>query len=365
MLYGWSSSILCSRRLCYALGVFLFFLTCGGEATIKLPDGAVIPAVIGFGDSLIDQGMNNYIPTIAKCNFPPYGDDLPGGNPTGRFSNGKTPMDIIAEELGVKELVPPYLDPNLPIEDLKTGVSFASGGCGYDPQTSQNAAAFTLSQQLDYFREYLKNLRSMLGENETNFITEKSLVCVFAGSNDIAITYFTVGLRRLQYTIDAYTDFMVESASSFIQELYGMGTRRIGVFSQVPIGCVPAMRTLNGGNSWNCAEKQNEVAKLVNAKLSYEIDFLSKTLPGVKLVFIDLYRPLLDLIQNPGNYGFEETKRGCCGTGKLEASYLCNKFSPTCKEHNKFMFWDSFHPTEACNKILVKQILPKCISHLI
>ncbi|CAH9067978.1 unnamed protein product [Cuscuta epithymum] len=286
MLNGWSSSIICSRRLCYALGALLCFLTCGGEATIKLPDGTVIPAIIAFGDSIIDQGMNNYIPAIAKCNFPPYGDDLPGGNPTGRFSNGKTAIDIIAEELGVKELVPPYLDPNLQIEDLKTGVSFASAGSGYDPLTTQNG------------------------------------------------------------------------------ELYGIGTRRIGVFSQVPIGCVPAMRTLNGGNSWNCAEKQNEVAKLVNAKLSDEIDFLSKTLPGVKLVFIDLYHPLLDLIQNPGKYDFEESERGCCGTGKLEASYLCNKFSPTCKEHDKFIFWDSFHPTEACNKILVEQILPKYISHL-
>ncbi|CAH9120538.1 unnamed protein product [Cuscuta epithymum] len=364
MLNGWSSSIICSWRLCYALGALLCFLTWGGEATIKLPDGTVIPAIVAFGDSIIDQGMNNYIPAIAKCNFPPYGDDLPGGNPTGRFSNGKTAIDIIAEELGVKELVPPYLDPNLQIEDLKTGVSFASAGSGYDPLTTQNGGGISLSQQLDYFREYLKKLRNVLGENETNFITENSLLWVLSGSNDIAITYFTLGLRRLQYTIDAYTDFMVESASSFIQELYGIGTRRIGVFSQVPIGCVPAMRTLNGGNSWNCAEKQNEVAKLVNAKLSDEIDFLSKTLPGVKLVFIDLYHPLLDLIQNPGKYDFEESERGCCGTGKLEASYLCNKFSPTCKEHDKFIFWDSFHPTEACNKILVEQILPKYISHL-
>lgn len=40
-----------------------------------------------------------------------------------------------ASELGIKEFVPAYLDPNLQSKDLLTGVSFASGGSGYDPQT--------------------------------------------------------------------------------------------------------------------------------------------------------------------------------------------------------------------------------------
>lgn len=40
-----------------------------------------------------------------------------------------------AEELGIKELIPAYLDPNLQDNDLPTGVSFASGATGFDPQT--------------------------------------------------------------------------------------------------------------------------------------------------------------------------------------------------------------------------------------
>jgi hypothetical protein len=39
----------------------------------------------------------------------------------------------------VKKLLPAYLDPNLQLQDLLTGVSFASGGAGYDPLTSQLA----------------------------------------------------------------------------------------------------------------------------------------------------------------------------------------------------------------------------------
>ena len=44
---------------------------------------------------------------------------------------------LLAEFVGVKKNVPPYLDPSLTIEDLMTGVSFASAGAGFDPLTSQ------------------------------------------------------------------------------------------------------------------------------------------------------------------------------------------------------------------------------------
>jgi len=43
------------------------------------------------------------------------------------------------EELGIKEFLPAYLDPNLQPSDLPTGVCFASGGAGFDPLTSQTA----------------------------------------------------------------------------------------------------------------------------------------------------------------------------------------------------------------------------------
>lgn len=44
-----------------------------------------------------------------------------------------------ASKFGVKKILPAYLDPNLQLQDLLTGVSFASGGAGYDPLTSKLA----------------------------------------------------------------------------------------------------------------------------------------------------------------------------------------------------------------------------------
>lgn len=53
------------------------------------------PALIVFGDSVVDTGNNNYLKTMIKVNYPPYGKDFVGGRPTGRFSDGKVPSDLI------------------------------------------------------------------------------------------------------------------------------------------------------------------------------------------------------------------------------------------------------------------------------
>lgn len=65
------------------------------NAAIKIPPGYSVPAVFVFGDSIVDTGNNNNLITQAKCNYPPYGKDFPGGQATGRFSNGRVPSDLV------------------------------------------------------------------------------------------------------------------------------------------------------------------------------------------------------------------------------------------------------------------------------
>lgn len=98
--------------------------------------GAKVPAIIVFGDSSVDAGNNNFIPTVARSNFQPYGRDFTGGKPTGRFSNGRIATDFISEAIGLKQTIPPYLDPAYSISDFATGVTFASAATGYDNATS-------------------------------------------------------------------------------------------------------------------------------------------------------------------------------------------------------------------------------------
>ncbi|XP_075105835.1 GDSL esterase/lipase EXL3-like [Nicotiana tabacum] len=353
-----------SRKIILVHVLFLLFVaSCKGK--VQLPENVTVRAVFAFGDSIVDQGNNNHIATVVKCNFEPYGKDFMGGKPTGRFSNAKTPSVCVLDELGIKELMPAYLDPNLQAEDLKTGVSFASGATGFDPQTPALVSVIPLSTQLDHFREYIGKLKQLVGEEEANDILRNSVFLVVAGSDDLANTYFTVGIRRLQYDVNGYTDLMAAGASEFIQELYKLGARKIAIFGVPPIGCLPSQRTLGGGKSRECSEEYNQAAQLANTKLSAAIDSLSKNLLQSKLVFVDIYSSLLDLIVNPQKHGFEVVDRGCCGTGNIEVVILCNKYSGTCEDDTKYLFWDSYHPTEKGYRILVDQILKKYVNSFI
>lgn len=109
---------------------------------------AKVPALIVFGDSSVDTGNNNVIPTVLKSNFLPYGRDFEGGRPTGRFCNGRVPPDFISEAFGLKPTIPAYLDPTYNISDFASGVCFASAGTGYDIATSR----VLVSPQTNHFQ---------------------------------------------------------------------------------------------------------------------------------------------------------------------------------------------------------------------
>ncbi|KAK9165100.1 hypothetical protein Scep_000291 [Stephania cephalantha] len=324
-----------------------------------LPKNIHIPAVFAFGDSIVDPGNNNHLYTTLKSNFPPYGRDFIGGKPSGRYSNGKIPTDLLVKLLGLKELLPAYLDPALKPQDLLTGVSFASGGAGYDPVTAQLVTVLGLPDQLNLFKQCIGTLKTIAGEERTANILSNSLFLVFAGSDDIAGTYYTspISPRRFQYDIQSYTDLMARYAIGFVQDLVKLGARRIGLYGAPPIGCVPTVRTLLGGKQRQCADKLNKAALMFNSKLSTSLRNLKHN-PNVTAVYVDLYNPLLELINNPRPHGFEIVDRGCCGTGKVESTMLCNQFSPcTCQDVSKYLFWDSYHPSQKGYEALMGPVI--------
>lgn len=61
--------------------------------------------------------------------------------------------------------------------------------------------------------------------------------------------------------------------------------------------------------------------------------------------------------------GFEVVDKGCCGTGSIEVVILCNRYmSSTCEDDTKYLFWDSYHPSERGYRILVDQMVKKYIN---
>ncbi|KAK1353006.1 GDSL esterase/lipase LTL1 [Heracleum sosnowskyi] len=111
-----------------------------------------------FGDSLVDNGNNNYLLTSARADSPPYGIDSVNHLPSGRFSNGLNIPDLISEKLGAPPTLP-YLSPQLDGDNLLVGANFASAGVGILNDTGfQFANILRIDQQLFYFEEYQRRL---------------------------------------------------------------------------------------------------------------------------------------------------------------------------------------------------------------
>ncbi|KAI3967476.1 hypothetical protein MKX01_012286 [Papaver californicum] len=324
----------------------------------------LVPAIITFGDSAVDVGNNDYLPTLFKANHPPYGRDFANKKPTGRFCNGKLATDITAETLGFTTYPPAYLSPQASGKNLLIGANFASAASGYYDKTAIQYNAIPLTQQLEYYMEYKGKLAKIAGAAKAATIIKEALYIVSEGSSDFAQNYYINPFLNKLYTPDQFSTFLVGIYSSFIENLYGLGARRIGVTSLPPLGCLPAMITLMGHGEEGCVASLNSDAQGFNKKVGSATVQLQKKFPDLKIAIFDIYTPFLDLVQSPSKNGFTEAKKGCCGTGTVETtSFLCNAKSPgTCSNATQYVFWDSVHPSQAANQVLADSLILQGIS---
>lgn len=161
--------------------------------------------------------------------------------------------------------------------------------------------------------------------------------------------------------------------SVLAQQLHELGCRKIAVAGIPPVGCLPIQMTAKFKNPEDrkCVEEENLDARIYNHKLANLLPQLQSVLPKSKIAYADVYEPMIDMINHPQKYGtpnktitgFLETKKGCCGTGFVEAGPLCNELTPTCRNSSQYLFWDSIHPCESAyyyiSLFLEEQVLPQ------
>ncbi|XP_057523995.1 GDSL esterase/lipase At2g40250 [Amaranthus tricolor] len=350
--------------------LLLLFITSSSTAASVLPP---ISAIYVFGDSTVDPGNNDYLPTaFFQANHRPYGEDFPGHIPTGRFTDGLIAPDFMAQLLGLKQFIPPYLNRSVSDRDLLTGVSFASAGSGLDDLTIDFSHALDLTDQVTYFSEAIKRMENSAGQEITNRTVENAMFLISVGSNDMLINYYDLPTRALLNSPSAYSDFLLSRLKPIIQSLYTLGARRFVVAGFPPLGCLPIQVSVGSiipNPHWLqrvCVDQQNSDAEIYNAKLQSLLNLLQSQNPHARFAYADIYTPLLDMINHPQSYGFERTLEGCCGTGILESGSLCNTMVVTCSNPSTYIFWDSIHPTQAAYKVyanaLNNTVLPKLLS---
>lgn len=304
-----------------------------------------VPCFFIFGDSLSDSGNNNGLLTLAKANFLPYGIDFPGG-PTGRFTNGRTTVDIVGEHLGLEDYIPPFASANG--LDILKGVNYASGSAGILNETGQHVGdRIPLDMQLRNHKVTISRITSILG-NSTAGHLNNCLYSVYAGSNDYMINYYMPDMYQsgTTSTPEQYTDKLIAHYTKQLKRLHEHGARKVILFGLSPLGCLPPVLQQS---SDQCSENINSALQLFNSKVKSLVDQFNKNLTDSKFIFVDTYSIVSEHLSALGT-GLK--KAPCCGVGQM---MFCLPFSVPCSDRNGFAFWDNAHPTEAANKVLASR----------
>ncbi|KAM7251918.1 hypothetical protein ACFE04_023801 [Oxalis oulophora] len=318
-----------------------------------------------FGDSLVDAGNNNYLQTLSKANIKPNGIDFQasGGNPTGRFTNGRTIGDIVGEELGQSSYAVPFLAPNTTGKALLNGVNYASGGGGILNATGRIFVnRLGLDVQVDYFGITRKQLDKLLGASKAkDFISKKSIFSISIGANDFLNNYLLPVLSvgaRISQSPDAFVDDMINHFRNQLTGLYKLDARKFVIGNVGPIGCIPYQKTINQLKENECVDLANKLAVQYNGRLKDLLTELNENLPGSTFVLANVYDLVMELITNYDKYGFTTASKACCGNGGQFAGIIpCGPTSSMCQDRDKHVFWDPYHPSQAANLIIAKQLM--------
>ncbi|KAF7143631.1 hypothetical protein RHSIM_Rhsim05G0169200 [Rhododendron simsii] len=312
-----------------------------------------------FGDSLVDNGNNNYLATTARADSPPYGIDYPTHRPTGRFSNGYNIPDLISQSLGAESTLP-YLSPELTGQKLLVGANFASAGIGVLNDTGiQFVNIIRITQQMQYFQQYQQRVASLVGTAQAKKLVSQALVLITLGGNDFVNNYFLVpySARSRQYNLPDYVRYVISEYQKILQRLYDLGARRVLVTGTGPLGCVPAELGMRGSRNGECVPELQKAAALFNPQLIQIINNLNQKIGSNVFVAVNAQEMHNDFISNPQAYGFVTSKIACCGQGPYNGIGLCTAASNLCPNRDLYAFWDPFHPSEKANRLIVRQIL--------
>ncbi|KAI3997814.1 hypothetical protein MKX01_007701 [Papaver californicum] len=172
-----------------------------------------LPAIFIFGDSLADVGNNNKLNTIAKAITYPSGIDFPGGKPTGRYTNGRTVVDMIGQKLGLKKFIPAANDPATVGEVVFHGVNYASGGAGILNKTGYLfGARINLYAQIHNYAKTRLYIIKFIGSSAASELFKKAVFSVAVGCNDYLDNYFTPIFSipdQIWVNVEVFTDLLI------------------------------------------------------------------------------------------------------------------------------------------------------------
>jgi phospholipase/lecithinase/hemolysin len=264
-----------------------------------------------FGDSLSDSG-NAFVLLGGDTADVPYEPIPSAPYDTRRFTNGKTWVEVLADELqlsrgGLPALVSGFFG------NYAVGGAQAEGGSVPD-----------FGDQVD-----------LLLKRRRHHVPSNALYVVQFGGNDI---------RAALQGGDGVTEIQTAIAGIVrnIDKLYDAGARQFLVANAPNIGRTPVILKLGVGAAAELLSNE------YNDALDTALDRVAK-LPDIEIYRIDLFRFLEAAAGIPQGLGFANDPVS------TEPEPCLPVFDPSgavCNDPNQRLFWDGLHPTRAAHRIV-------------
>jgi outer membrane lipase/esterase len=269
--------------------------------------------IVAFGDSLSDNGN---LTTFGFAPPPPYD--------SGRFSNGPTWVEILAG-------TPPVTGAASTMTQFWTthgvtgNVDVALGGARADNSV---AVPPGVPSQISAFSAF------------GGTFGPKDLVTVWAGANDI-FQFFTANPAPTQAQVTTQGITTAGNEAANVQSLIGMGAKTILVANLPNLGATPSFNGTPTSSAGGFV-----ASSAYNGALDAHLKGIAAAVPGVNIVQMDTFSAFNAIIKNPAAFGFTNVTAACTATA------ACVTGTPAAQ--NKYLFWDSVHPTEAGHILLAQ-----------
>ncbi len=281
--------------------------------------------IVVFGTSLSDSG--NAFALRGESNTPPdYLVDpfLVPSAPYARgghhFSNGATWGEQFAQSRGVAGSTRPAL-----LQPHSVASNYAVGAA----RAYEDGVNFNLSAQVEAFLQ-----------ESGGVAPAGALYAIEMGGNDIrdALVAYASGDPAKASLILQGANIAI---ASNIATLYGAGARTFLLWRAPNVAVTPAIRSLGAG----AVALGTGLTQGFNAGLDHVASQLSQY-PGIKIVRLDAYRLLNDLVARPAAFGLTDVTSACITPG----------IAPfTCDSPDEFLFWDGIHPSKAVHAIIAAE----------
>lgn len=281
-------------------------------------------SLVVFGDSLLDPG--NAAALTQQANGTPF---WPA---PGRFTNGLTAAELLAERIGV-ETVPGWPGGNPAANNFAVGGALTGDGnfntlidrpvglAGQFPAV----AGTGIAQQIDHY-------------NPVNLDGERTLFMLWGGANDLFLG-FAQAQAGMSVDFNGLLSQMVANMSADIHQLVARGARNILVPNLPDLGVTPFGR--NGGASF--AAQASALTQAYNTGLGSLLQATDQALApqGVNLFGFDTGDYLRQTVAQPGEL-FSNVSQSCVSGGAAALASHCAGY----------LFFDDVHPTAAAHLLL-------------